>query len=64
MRINTLRVFLAIVATEDLKCRQFDIKNVFTKSNLRETIYFSLLKGVKVKRRHVLRVRRSLYRLK
>ena len=32
MRIDTLRIFLAIVAAENLECRQFYIKNAFTES--------------------------------
>ncbi|PMD36815.1 hypothetical protein L207DRAFT_601095 [Hyaloscypha variabilis F] len=52
------------MATEDLKCNHFNIKNTFTKSTLKERIFLSKLKGVPVRDRYVLRVLRSLYGLK
>ena len=64
VRIDTLRMFAAIVAKEDLECRQYDIKNIFTESYLKEEIFLALLQGHKVKEGHVLRVLRSLYGLK
>jgi hypothetical protein len=41
-----------------------DVKNAFTESHLKEKIYLSPLKGVKVRKGYVLRVPQSLYRLK
>ena len=64
IRIDTLRIFLAIVAAEDLECRQYNIKNAFTKSKLQEKIYLSKPDGVPVRPRHALRILRSLYGLK
>jgi hypothetical protein len=43
VRMHTLRLFLAIVAFEALKYWHFDIKNAFTKSELKEKICFQLL---------------------
>lgn len=64
VRMDTLRIFLAIVAAEDLHCDHIDIKNAFTESHLKEEIYLSPPTGVKVKKGYTLRVRRSLYGLK
>jgi hypothetical protein len=38
VRMATLRAFMAVVACEDLECRQYDIKNAFTESKLREEL--------------------------
>ena len=62
--MDTLRLFLAVVASENLECSQFDIKNAFTESHLKEKIYMSALQGVEVKKGFALRVLRSLYGLK
>jgi len=64
VRMDTLRIFLALVAAEDLECNHFDIKNAFTKSTLKERIFLSKPKGVPVRDGYVLRVLRSLYGLK
>jgi Reverse transcriptase (RNA-dependent DNA polymerase) len=64
VRMDTLRLFLAAVAAEDLECAQFDIKNAFTESHLKEKIYLTAPKGVEVKKGCVLQVLRSLYGLK
>jgi Reverse transcriptase (RNA-dependent DNA polymerase) len=64
IRMDTLRLFLAAVAAEDLEYVQFDIKNAFTESHLKEKIYLTAPKGVEVKKGCVLQVLRSLYGLK
>jgi hypothetical protein len=69
VRIDTLRLFLATVAAEDLECFHYNIKNAFTKSHLKEQILLKPPEGVHVKKGHVLKghvlkVLRSLYRLK
>ncbi|KAI1007124.1 hypothetical protein K3495_g1100 [Podosphaera aphanis] len=51
--MDTLRLFLATVAAEDLECSQFDIKNAFTESHLKETIYREPPNGLDVKRVYV-----------
>ena len=61
VRMDTLRLFLAMVAKEDLECTQYDIKNAFTESHLQEKIY--LTERVVVKKGHVLEALRSLYGL-
>src|SRR5436190_12165342 len=42
VQMDTLRLFLATVAAEDLECAQFDIKNAFTEAHLKEKIYTRL----------------------
>jgi hypothetical protein len=64
VRTDTLRVFLAMVAANDLECRQYDVKNAFTESSLKERIYLAPPKGVSVTPGLSLRVLRSLYGLK
>lgn len=50
VRMDTLRMFLATVAKEDLECYQFDIKNAFTESHLKEVIYLDPPKNLGVKK--------------
>lgn len=64
VRTDTLRIFLAMVAAENLECRHYDVKNAFTEASLQERIYLSQPKGVKVTPGFQLRVLRSLYGLK
>ena len=64
VRMDTLRLFLAIVAVEDLECHHYDIKNAFTESHLKEKIFLSPPPGVPVKKGFALRALRSLYGLK
>jgi hypothetical protein len=64
VRTDTLRVFLAMVAANDLECRQYDVKNAFTESSLQQRIFLSPPKGVDVTPGLVLRALRSLYGLK
>ena len=64
VQMATMRAFLSIVAAEDLHCWQFDIKNTFTESIMKEVVYLRPPKGVKVTKGMSLRVLRSLYGLK
>jgi hypothetical protein len=64
VRMDTLRLFLATVAAEDLECFHYNIKKAFTESHLKEQILIKQPEGVHVKKGHVLKVLRSLYRLK
>ena len=64
VRMDTLRIFLAIVAAEDLECCQYDIKNAFTESELQEKIYLLKPDGISVRSGYALRILRSLYGLK
>jgi hypothetical protein len=48
MRMDTLRIFLALIATKDLECNHFDIKNAFIESTLKERIFLSKPKGVPI----------------
>ncbi|KAI0994587.1 hypothetical protein K3495_g13594 [Podosphaera aphanis] len=64
VRAESLRMFLAMMAKENLECVQYDIKNAFTESHLKEQIFLAPPEGFKVKKGHVLRALRSLYGLK
>ena len=39
VRIDTLQLFLAVVAAEDLEYSQYNIKNAFKESHLKKEIY-------------------------
>jgi hypothetical protein len=64
VRMDTLQLFLGIVAFKNLECWHFDMKNAFTESDLKETIFFQPPPGVKVQPGYVLQALRSLYGLK
>jgi hypothetical protein len=64
VRMDTLRLFLTIIAFEDLECWHLDIKNAFTESELKEKIFFQPPPGVKVRPGYVHHALRSLYGLK
>ena len=64
VKFDTLRVFMALTALEDLECHQIDVNNAFTESFLKEEIYMSPPAGVTVAPGRVFRVLRSLYGLK
>jgi hypothetical protein len=53
-----------MVAANDLEYRQYDVKNAFTESSLKERIYLALPKDVAVTPGLSLCVLRSLYGLK
>ena len=62
--MDTLQIFLAIVAAEDLEYHQYNIKNIFTKSELQEKIYLSKPDSIPVCSRYALQTLQSLYSLK
>ena len=64
VRFDTLRLFMVIVALEDLECHQIDVNNAFTESFLKEKIYMQPPPGVNVSPGQVLLIKRSLYGLK
>ena len=64
MRMDSLRVLLALVALEDLECHQVDVNNAFTESVNTETIYMSPPDGVHTAKERVLKVLKNLYSLK
>jgi hypothetical protein len=45
VKFDTLRVFLALVALEDLECHQVDVNNAFTESFLKETTIWHHLRS-------------------
>jgi hypothetical protein len=64
LRHNTLRVFLAIVAMEDLECHAINVNNAFIELTLKEEIYIAALPRMDLLLGYVLKVLRSLYGLK
>lgn len=64
VKFDTLRLFLVIVALEDLECHQVNVNNAFTESFLKEVIYMKPPPGVDLPPGKVLLIRRSLYGLK
>jgi hypothetical protein len=62
--LDTLRMFLAIVAKDNLECSHFDIKNAFTESHLKKEIYLTSSQGIQVQTGHILHDLHSLCRLK
>lgn len=64
VKFDTLRLFLAVVALEDLECHQVDVNNAFTESFLKEVIYIKPPPGVDLPPEQALLIRRSLYGLK
>jgi hypothetical protein len=64
MKMDSLRVLLALIALEDLECHQVDINNAFTESMNTEIIYISPPDEVYTVKGRVLKVLKSLYSLK
>ena len=46
VKFDTLRLFLVIIALENLECHQVDVNNAFTESFLNEVIYINAPPGV------------------
>ncbi|KAI0993875.1 hypothetical protein K3495_g14309, partial [Podosphaera aphanis] len=63
-RMDTFRLFFAMVAKFNLECHHYDIKNAFTESTLQEDIFLAPPEGVNVSEGKVLKAMRSLYGLK
>ena len=64
VKFDTLHVFLALVALENLKCHQVDVNNAFTESFLKKIIYMTSPSDVDVTSDCALHILRSLYDLK
>ena len=64
IRIDSLRMLMAIMAVEDMEAEQVDVNNAFTESKLRETIYMKPPLGVEIRPGSTLRLLQSLYGLK
>jgi hypothetical protein len=64
LRYDTLRVFLALIAIEDLKCHAVDINNAFIELTLKEEIYMVAPPRMDIPLGCVLKVLRLLYGLK
>ena len=48
VKFDTLHVFLALVALENLECHQVNVNNAFTEFFLKKTIYMAPPPGVEV----------------
>ena len=66
VKMTTLRVFLGLVATENLELVQMDVKTTFLHGDLDEEIYMQQSEGFakKGKEHLVCRLKKSLYGLK
>ena len=64
LRVDSLRILLALMALEDMEAEQVDVNNAFTESDLKEAIYMHSPPGMELKNGRVLRLLRSLYGLK
>lgn len=66
VRLESLRVLLAIVCIEDLECDQMDIETAFLNGVLEEEVYMQLPQGLKVAGQEglVCRLLKTLYGLK
>jgi hypothetical protein len=64
IRLESLRVLLAIAAYRDLEVWQLDVINTYTCSNLHATVYMCPPEGLKCPEGKVLHVKKSLYGLK
>ena len=64
VKFDTLHMFLALVALENLKCHQVNVNNAFTESFLKKTIYMTPPSGVDMTSDHALCILCSLYGLK
>jgi hypothetical protein len=64
MKIDSLRVLLALIALKDLECHQVDVNNAFTESVNIKIIYISPPDGVHIIKGRVLKVLKNLYNLK
>jgi hypothetical protein len=64
IRMNSLRVLLIIITVKDLKYHQININNAFTESVNTEIIYISSSDGVRITKKRVFKILKSLYGLK
>ncbi|GAA0153217.1 transmembrane signal receptor [Lithospermum erythrorhizon] len=63
-KLNTIRVLLSLVANQDWKLHQLDIKNVFLNGELEEEVYMIQPPGFEKDKSQVCKLRKSLYGLK
>lgn len=65
VRYNSVRVLMAMAASEDLEIGQFDVRTAFLHGKLKEVIYMQIPEGVKTDREEkVCKLNRPLYGLK
>ena len=61
---DILRLLLTFITIEDIEVYQININNVFIESVFRDIIYIYLPEGLKIPKRQILFVVKSLYSLK
>ena len=64
MRADSLRIFITVIVIKDLKYYQVDVNNAFTEIYLKHDIYMSPPSGYDIGSELVLKIERSLYRLR
>lgn len=64
VRLESVRILLAIVARDDLELMHFDVKTAFLNGMLEEEIYMDQPRGYPEKSGYVCKLKRSLYGLK
>jgi ATP-binding cassette subfamily B (MDR/TAP) protein 1 len=66
VKLTTIRIFLGIVAVENLHLEQLDVKTTFLHGNLEKDIYMQKLEGFAIqgKENQVCKLKKSLYGLK
>jgi hypothetical protein len=64
LHLNTLYMYLVIIANDDLDYSHFDIKNDFTNSHFEKEIYLMLPHSVHIQYSNGLHALRSQYALK
>jgi hypothetical protein len=64
VKYNTLRIFLAIAAVNNMRVHQIDVENAFIHADLTETVFMHPHPEMHVPAGHCLRLRKSLYGLK
>ena len=66
VKMTTIKLVLSIIAVEDLRLEQLDVKTSFLHGDLDEDIYMQQPEGFKAfgREKFVCRLQKSLYRLK
>lgn len=63
-KLPSIRIFLAMCNTFDMKIHQVDVCSAFLNGDIKENVFISLPKGFKEKEGTICKLRKSLYGLK